>query len=94
MSFQVQHANLIDIQPRTIEFAPDSDIRNATASIAGISPGHIEITVIAEPAGVVRYATQNLSLTICLQNQEYIRGTTPPPSTISITTKFNAILSI
>lgn len=45
ISFQVQHDNLIRITPSSIEFIANSDVRNATIAIFGISPGHVDITV-------------------------------------------------
>lgn len=45
VSFQIEHNNLIRVTPSSFEFVANSDVRNVTVAIFGISPGHVDITV-------------------------------------------------
>lgn len=59
----MQHSSVVSLEPDVIELHPDDTIlRNYSISVLGKSPGHVEITAVANPKDAIEYENTNYNI--------------------------------
>lgn len=58
ITFEVQHPELLDVEPAYILVNKDKPIHNFTIEVTGKSPGKVEIEAIVDPKDAIEYVVR------------------------------------